>query len=91
MGVQSQTTKKSKQVFDIRQHILVPKHEKLSQKQKQELLTKHNIRPEDLPQILITDPAIRHLNPKEGDIIKITRKSPTAGTTIYYRIVVSGL
>jgi len=42
----------------------------------------------ELPKIFSTDPAIRHLNVKKGDVIKITRKSPTAGETIYYRVVI---
>lgn len=85
------TSKRLKPRFDVKQHILVPKHEKLTQKQRQELFKNYNIKPEDLPRILITDPAIAHLNPKPRDVIKITRKSPTAGISIYYRIVISGL
>jgi DNA-directed RNA polymerase subunit H (RpoH/RPB5) len=27
------------------------------------------------------------MNPKKGDIIKITRKSQTAGESVYYRVV----
>lgn len=74
--------------IDITQHFLVPKHEILSEEEKQELLKKYNIKLEDLPKIKITDPAIKHLNPKPGDIVRIIRKSPTAGTSVYYRVVI---
>lgn len=70
-------------------HILVPEQKKLSEKEKQLLLEKYHIITRALPQILKTDPSIQDLNVKEGDIILIKRKSPTAGESIYYRVVVS--
>jgi DNA-directed RNA polymerase subunit H len=71
-------------------HLLVPKHTKLSEKEKQELLKKYNLTTKELPKILNTDPAIAHLEIKEGDVIKISRKSLTAGETNYYRSVLYG-
>ncbi len=71
-------------------HVYIPKHEILSPREAEEVLRKYNAKPYQLPFILINDPAIRHLNPKPGDIVKITRKSPTAGESIYYRYVVEG-
>jgi DNA-directed RNA polymerase subunit H len=38
--------------------------------------------------IFVNDPAIIGLGVKPGDMIKITRKSATAGESIYYRYVV---
>lgn len=75
---------------DIRKHMLVPEHSKLTKKEIQELLEKYNITVNELPKILSTDPAIEKLNAKLGDIIKITRDSPTAGVSIYYRVVING-
>jgi len=43
----------------------------------------------DLPKILLTDPALKNLDVKTGDVIKITRRSQTAGYTTYYRVVVN--
>jgi len=75
--------------FDVAKHILVPKHKKLSQKEKKELFEKFNISLKELPKILANDSAIESLNVKEGDIIKVIRDSPTAGKTIFYRGVVN--
>ena len=69
-------------------HFLVPKHEILSAEGISELLQRMNIKVENLPKIATNDPAIQHLNPKLGDVIKITRKSATAGTSYYYRLVI---
>lgn len=66
-------------------HTLIPLHEKISENEKKELYTKYNITFKELPKIIIKDPAIRHLEVKVGDVIKITRNSPTAGRAIFYR------
>lgn len=67
---------------------MVPEHAILSEKEKKELLTKYDIRPEQLPRILSTDPATQSIGAKPGQVIKILRKSPTAKLTVAYRLVV---
>ncbi len=67
-------------------HILVPKHEKISEKQKQELLKLHNCKESDLPKMKINDIAIAEMSPKAGDVFKITRKNE--GSSVFYRVVV---
>jgi DNA-directed RNA polymerase subunit H len=74
--------------FDIFENELVPKHEILSEEEKQKLLERLGIVEKQLPKILEKDPAVRALGAKKGDVIKITRKSPTAGVCYYYRLVV---
>jgi len=74
--------------FNIFEHDLVPKHEILPKEEAEELLKKHHISPYQLPHIRRSDPAIFLIGAKPGDIIKITRKSPTAGTYVTYRYVV---
>lgn len=69
-------------------HVLVPTHIKLSQKEKQELFEKYNISLRELPKISKRDPAIRHLDVEEGDVIKVMRQSPTAGESVFYRGVI---
>ncbi len=76
--------------IDIKNHVLIPKQSKLSEKEKQELLKKYNISTEQLPAILKTDAAIASLNAKEGDVVKIERNSQTAGTAVFYRVVTNG-
>ena len=76
-------------VFNVAGHLLVPKHVLLDEKEKQRIMETYAARPEDFPKILITDLGIQHLGPKDGDIIKILRSSPTAGEAYFYRVVVS--
>ncbi|MBI4450360.1 DNA-directed RNA polymerase subunit H [Candidatus Woesearchaeota archaeon] len=71
--------------FDPTKHELVPKHSKASDKEKKDILERYQITLRELPKILATDPAIQHLDVKEGDLVKITRASQTAGESTYYR------
>ena len=57
-------------------------------KDAQKVLDEFNCKPTELPLIFVTDPAIIGLGVKPGDMIKISRKSGTAGESIYYRYVV---
>ena len=86
MGVQFLATKKN-QVL-VPDHVYVPKHEIMAKKDAEEVLKKFNCIPTELPLIFVNDPAILGLGVKPGDMIKITRKSATAGESIYYRYVV---
>ena len=74
--------------FNILKHELVPEHIIINEEEKKEVLEKFKIKPKNLPKILTTDPVVKALNAKEGDILKIIRKSKTAGTSTYYRVVV---
>ncbi len=73
--------------IDVRDHSLVPRHEKMSDTETQELFERLQVAPKGMPRISPADPAIKHLEPKIGDVIKITRNSYTAGTAVYYRVV----
>ena len=77
-----------KKKFKTDKHILIPKHQKLSDAQKEKLLERYNISVKELPRILKTDAAILSLGAKPGDVIKITRESETAGEASFYRVVV---
>ena len=69
-------------------HVLIPTHEKISDKDKEKLLEKYNISTNQLPKISKNDPAIEHFDTTSGDVIKITRTSLTAGKAIFYRVVI---
>ena len=69
-------------------HFDVPKHEIMTRKEAEEVLEKYHCKATDLPLIFVTDPAIIGIGVKPGDMIKITRKSATAGESFYYRYVV---
>ncbi|HJM79478.1 MAG TPA: DNA-directed RNA polymerase subunit H [Nitrosopumilus sp.] len=69
-------------------HVYVPKHEIILKSEAEEVIKKYNCKPTELPLIYVSDPAIKLLGVKPGDMIKITRKSPTAGESLYYRYVV---
>ena len=74
--------------YDILKHELVPGHVILEEKEKKELLEKLKITTINLPKILTNDPVVKTIGAKEGDVLKIIRKSATAGASIYYRVVV---
>ena len=77
-----------KNIVLVPDHVLVPKHEIMAKKDAEEVLKTYNCRTTDLPLIFASDPAIVGLGVKPGDMIKITRKSATAGESYYYRYVV---
>jgi len=69
-------------------HMLVPKHEIMIKKEAEQVLEKYHCKSVELPLIFVDDPAIVGLGVKPGDMIKITRKSATAGESFYYRYVI---
>jgi DNA-directed RNA polymerase subunit H (RpoH/RPB5) len=68
----------------------VPKHILLNDAEKETVLKQYGISLKQLPRIPVTDPIITILCGKPGDIVKIVRKSPTAGEILYYRVVTKG-
>ena len=77
-----------KKKFNILDHELVPEHVILSKEEAEEVLKKFNIKPEQLPKILTTDPVVKAIGAKKGDIIKVIRRSKTALKSVVYRLVV---
>jgi len=76
--------------FNVLDHVLVPKHEVLKPSEAVEVLRKLGTTPDKLPWIRASDPVARAIGAKPGDIVKITRRSPTAGVSIAYRFVIAG-
>ena len=80
--------KKTKKI-DVLAHELVPPHTLLTREETKQVLRDYSIRLVDLPRIFEDDPACLALGGKEGDVVKITRKSSTMVDKIdTYRFVV---
>ena len=81
------TEKKEVKIVD---HIYQPKHEILSKDEAEVIFKKFNSKPSQFPYIMSSDKGIQGSGAQPGDVIKITRKSSTAGESVYYRYVVEG-
>jgi DNA-directed RNA polymerase subunit H len=53
-----------------------------------ELVPQHTILSNQLPSIRASDPAVLAIEAKPGDVLKIVRRSSTAGEIVVYRHVV---
>jgi len=73
--------------FDITKHFLVPKHLILTKEEEANLLEKYKITKDELPKIKSSDPAIAQQKPKQGDVVKIERRSVYGDSIDYYRVV----
>jgi len=77
--------------FDVFTHSFVPKHEKIEEDQIEPILKRYNITKRQLPKIHKNDAVVKALGDIEvGDVIKITRQSPTMGVVEFFRVVVHG-
>ncbi len=74
--------------FNLFDHFMVPKHEFATEEDLQMLRERYSIEIHQLPKILVSDPAVQILGAKPGDVLKITRNSPTAGVHVTFRQVV---
>lgn len=81
-------TRRQRRLKDEVVHSLIPTHILATEKDISELALK-NILVEKLPLISISDSAIRHLEVKIGDVIKIKRKNEIIGDIYYYRRVIN--
>ncbi len=82
---QKKGAKKTKKVikYDPTENFMVPKHEVISEEEKEELVKKYGSL-DYFPMILVTDPVVERIGAKEGDIIRIHREEG-----YYYRRVIS--
>jgi DNA-directed RNA polymerase subunit H len=75
--------------FNVLDHEMVPDHQKMTDSEIAELLSRYQITLDQLPRIYSDDPAVKSIGAKIGDVIRIVKDdSPTAGRAESYRSVV---
>lgn len=72
-------------------HILVPKHYKLNDEEKEQFIKAYDYREYTSKRMFDTDPVSKYYNLKDGDIVKIERMSINSGICVDYRTVKSKL
>jgi DNA-directed RNA polymerase subunit H (RpoH/RPB5) len=75
-------------MINWQEHVLVPKHEKLSKQEKQAVLDEYLLKKIQMPRMLSTEPGSIYYNAKLGDVFRIIRPSTRSGITRAYRLVV---
>jgi DNA-directed RNA polymerase I, II, and III subunit RPABC1 len=75
-------------LVNITKHTLVPPHTLLSEVEKRELLDRYRLKETQLPRIQHVDPVAKYLGLRKGQVVKIVRKSATAGRYASYRLCV---
>lgn len=79
-----------KKTFNVLDHVLVPKHERIPAEKIPEVLRELGLDPSQLPLIRANDPAVKAIGAKPGELVKITRTGEPAGKAVVYRLVVVG-
>jgi DNA-directed RNA polymerase subunit H (RpoH/RPB5) len=76
-------------ITDIRNHVMVPKHEICTEGEK-DIIMRDNFITEisQFPKIKFNDPQVILLDGKPGQLVRIIRRDPATGNSIYYRIIV---
>lgn len=87
-GVKVQLFHEDDLVVNITRHELVPKHTPLEEAELKEMLEAHSLQLHQLPRLLSTDPVALYFALERGQVVKITRKSESAGRYETYRQVV---
>ncbi|KAK4281954.1 hypothetical protein QN277_013392 [Acacia crassicarpa] len=74
-------------LVNITKHVLKPKHEVLTNQQKQELLKKYNVEEKQLPRMLQKDAIAQYYGLERGQVVKITYTGDISQMHVSYRCV----
>ncbi|HNU62631.1 MAG TPA: DNA-directed RNA polymerase subunit H [Methanofastidiosum sp.] len=78
----------TKKKINILDNEFVPEHTILTEEESNEVLQRFNVTHDKLPLILDTDPVVKIIGAKSGDVIKIVRADSPAGKSVFYRYVI---
>lgn len=73
--------------IDVTEHVLVPRHELLSEEEKQQVLKELMIGESQAPRMPHSDPVAKYFGARKRQMFRVYRKSPTCGESIAYRVV----
>ena len=73
--------------IDIQDHMLVPKHEIMTDSEISDEFSDVDYDFKNLPKIKADDPVAKAIGAEPGNVLRITRESQTAGVFVTYRIV----
>jgi len=74
--------------INIVDHVLVPKHIVLSEKESKEFYQAYCVKKNDMPKIYASDPVAKYYRMKPNDLCKIIRTSSLTAESVFYRLVV---
>jgi len=75
-------------MINVTEHFLQPQFFLVNDELKAQILEKYNVKEQQLPKIQKTDPIARYYGLKKGELIRILRKSETAGISEVFRVCI---
>ncbi|XP_021744582.1 DNA-directed RNA polymerase V subunit 5A-like [Chenopodium quinoa] len=74
-------------LVNITKHVLKPKHQVLTPREKEKLLKKYNLEEKQLPRISAKDAIVRHYGYEKGQVLKVTYSGEITQSHVTYRCV----
>ncbi|XP_038980618.1 DNA-directed RNA polymerase V subunit 5A-like isoform X2 [Phoenix dactylifera] len=74
-------------LVNITKHVLKPRHDVLTEEEKQKLLKKYNVEDSQLPRMLETDAVARYYGLQKGQVVKVTYDGELTRSHVTYRCI----